>query len=411
MTTSSVPFFSVVVPTFNRSKLLPFAIRSVLGQTFRDLELIICDNFSEDDTREVVARFTDKRVRYVRAPQHFVIADNFEFALSHARGTLVIVLSDDDVLIPTALERFVEESICHSSDFLFSDVAEYRDATFLGHGRNTLTCYPFTGMARQVDPSDFLAPLFNFEPKFNMHPSAFVFSRALALSIVQKVGRFFQTNGVEYYAWPLAAASARRLVYIGAPLVICGRTGSSWGTNLVLANPGKKRIEKFIADVDHNRKHAPLNNFSFCNLMAEGMLTAKHLLPHELSPYHFNEKNYLRRTFGELTRRRRMGVDVSKELHELLGYATKYPAILEELTAPQRRRSVRSIIATLGARRLWHRILEMQQIRRDAKKVRAGNVQSSFWISGKDFGFRDILGGAGFLDRLLSSPSARAAAK
>jgi glycosyltransferase involved in cell wall biosynthesis len=408
--TTSAPFFSLVVPTFNRSAILPFAIRSVLGQTFGDLELVVCDNFSEDGTREVVSQFKDQRLRYIRTPRHFVIADNFEFALSHATGKLVLVLSDDDVLISTALERFFEESIRHSSDLLFSNVAEYRDSTFPGQGRNTLCCPPFTGAARAVEKAEFLEPLFDFQPKFNMHPSAFAFSRELALSIIQKVGRFFRTNGVEYYAWPLAAVSAREIVFVDAPLIICGRTGKSWGTNLVLANPGKKQIDELVADVDHERRHAPLNNFSFCNLMAEGMLTAKHLLPQELAPYRFNEINYLRNTFRELERRRRLGVDVSDELTDLQQYAIRYPALLDELTAT-RSRSLRSVVGDLGARGVWHRLMEFRRMRRDAKNVRAGHVQSSFCVSGSDFGFRDIVGCAAFLGEVITSPTADLADK
>src|SRR5262245_10918139 len=101
-----LPFFSIVIPTFNRSNLFPYAVQSILKQTFEDFEIIICDNCSLDETSRVARQFTDPRVKYVQTPRHFVIADNWEFARSHATGKLIMMLSDDDVLVSTALERF-----------------------------------------------------------------------------------------------------------------------------------------------------------------------------------------------------------------------------------------------------------------------------------------------------------------
>ena len=49
-----MPFFSVVIPTFNQCNFLEKAIKSVLEQTFRDFEIIIIDNFSTDNTRKII---------------------------------------------------------------------------------------------------------------------------------------------------------------------------------------------------------------------------------------------------------------------------------------------------------------------------------------------------------------------
>ena len=59
-----MPFFSVIIATFNRSSFLCKAIDSVLQQTFRDFELLIIDDGSTDDTSEVVKRFNDSRIKY-----------------------------------------------------------------------------------------------------------------------------------------------------------------------------------------------------------------------------------------------------------------------------------------------------------------------------------------------------------
>ena len=400
------PAFSIVIPTFNRSDLYPYAVKSILRQSFRDFEIIVSDNCSEDDTAEVAKQFTDSRVRYVRTPRHFVIADAWEFARRHASGRLVMMLSDDDALLGGALARFHEESQRYGADFLFCRPATYRDGSFLGAERNSVHCPAFTGRSRLVDVDEFIRPLFLFRHKFDMHPSAFMFAKEIADTVERRTGRFFWTNGVEYSAWPIAATFSQHMAYIDAPLVILGRTAKSWGTNIALCNPGKERIKAFIDDVDHRRNHAPLNNFTMCNLIAEGMLTAKDLFPKEFESYAFDEAHYLRRTMAELRNRERIGVDVSAEIENLLGYAAKYPSLMEEFTAKEPcnqnhvRQQLSSVASKMGARTLQHWF----ERRRQAREVRNGKVGCGFQVAGEDFGFDNILDCAEFLTRILEPP-------
>ena len=102
------PLFSVVIPTYNRCDLVEGAVRSVLRQTCDDLEVVVSDNCSDDDTEAVVRGFQDTRVRYVRTAAHTPIADSWESARSQARGALIMMLSDDDALVPGALARFAD---------------------------------------------------------------------------------------------------------------------------------------------------------------------------------------------------------------------------------------------------------------------------------------------------------------
>lgn len=401
----TTPFFSIAIPTFNRSDLFPHAIQSILKQTFQDFEIIVSDNCSVDDTPRVAKQFEDPRVRYVRTPQHFTIADNWEFARSHAVGQLILMLSDDDALLPAALERLAYESRRHHADFLFCKPAYYRDLSYPGPDRNSLDCPSFSGTSRVVQAEEFIRPLFLFRQQFDMHPSAFVFAKTMADLVVTRTGRFFWTNGVEYSAWPIATIFSNKIVHIDAPLVIVGRTGKSWGSNIALCNPGKERIKQLIDDVDHERKHAPLNNFTMCNLMAEGMLTAKSLFPEEFESYEFDELEYLRKTLAELRDRQALGVDVSTEMDDLGRYAAKYPDFgpieLPAISLATKRlaRRLRSGIANLGVRTLRRRLRASQL----ARRLERGRVQSGFGAYGEDFGFVDVLGCTEFLTRVLNT--------
>ena len=60
------PTVSVIIPTYNRANLVGEAIKSVLKQTYQDFEIIIVDDGSTDNTKEVIRDFKDKRVNYVK---------------------------------------------------------------------------------------------------------------------------------------------------------------------------------------------------------------------------------------------------------------------------------------------------------------------------------------------------------
>ncbi len=101
------PAVSVVLPTYNRAHTLDRAVGSVLGQTFGDLELIIVDDGSTDDTGAVVSGFNDPRIRYVR---HDVnrganVARNTGIKLS--RGEYLAFQDSDDEWLPEKLARQV----------------------------------------------------------------------------------------------------------------------------------------------------------------------------------------------------------------------------------------------------------------------------------------------------------------
>jgi glycosyltransferase involved in cell wall biosynthesis len=340
---SREPLFSVVIPTYNRAELVRHAIQSVLAQSLADVEVVVSDNCSTDGTPDVVGGFSDARVRYVRTESHVTIPDSWEFGRSHARGRLVLMLSDDDALTSRALEILGQRHAEYGADFLFCTPAEYRDSSWTDDTRNTLMWPAFSGVSSPVQPATFIESLFSFKPRFNMHPSAFVFSRDIAAKVVAERGRFFKTTGVEYYAWPIAAAAAAAMVHVDAPLIVVGRTAKSWGTNMVLRNPGAAMIEKFASDVKRDKGLAPLTNLTFANLMMEGMLTAKADFPDLLGRYSVDEVGYLRRTQRDLQDRARQGVDVTAETQALRAYVAERPALSVALRPSLRARGAAAL--------------------------------------------------------------------
>ncbi|MGE5522727.1 MAG: glycosyltransferase family 2 protein [Rhodospirillaceae bacterium] len=87
---------SVVIPTWNRAAILGSAIRSALNQSWPPLEVLVCDDGSTDDTREVVARIADARVRWIPGARGGRPAIPRNRGLLEARGEWIAFLDSDD---------------------------------------------------------------------------------------------------------------------------------------------------------------------------------------------------------------------------------------------------------------------------------------------------------------------------
>ena len=100
---AGAPEVSVVVPTHDRADLLPRLLRSILGQQGVDLELIVVDDGSSDDTPAVLAGCADPRLRVLRHPTARGVAAARNLGTEHARGRWVAWCDDDDVWAPDKL--------------------------------------------------------------------------------------------------------------------------------------------------------------------------------------------------------------------------------------------------------------------------------------------------------------------
>jgi glycosyltransferase involved in cell wall biosynthesis len=97
------PMISVVVPTRERCHTLVHTLQTCADQDYENCEILVSDNYSQDDTQAVVASVRDKRIRYVNTGRRLSMSHNWEFALSLVRGDYVTYVGDDDALLPGAL--------------------------------------------------------------------------------------------------------------------------------------------------------------------------------------------------------------------------------------------------------------------------------------------------------------------
>jgi glycosyltransferase involved in cell wall biosynthesis len=101
------PFFTVIIPVFNRAELLREAIASVLAQSCQDFEIVVVDDGSSDNPAATVARFADPRIRFFRQPNQGGGAARNR-AIDEARGRFIAPLDSDDIFLPHHLAAMQE---------------------------------------------------------------------------------------------------------------------------------------------------------------------------------------------------------------------------------------------------------------------------------------------------------------
>ena len=99
------PLVSVITITRNRGNLLDRCIASVLGQTYNNIEYIIVDGASDDNTDEVVASFKDNRLHYIKLETNWPIVDTINHGVEVSKGQFITFLDSDDEYVSSKIEK------------------------------------------------------------------------------------------------------------------------------------------------------------------------------------------------------------------------------------------------------------------------------------------------------------------
>jgi glycosyltransferase involved in cell wall biosynthesis len=126
---SHTPFFSVIIPTYNREKSIVEAVESVLSQTFEDFELLVIDDGSTDGTADLLKPISerDSRLRYIfqENAERSAARNN---GIDQSKGQYLCFLDSDDIYLPEHLEKFhktITEHGCPVAYFLSNAIMEF----------------------------------------------------------------------------------------------------------------------------------------------------------------------------------------------------------------------------------------------------------------------------------------------
>ncbi|MFH1309188.1 MAG: glycosyltransferase family 2 protein [Candidatus Omnitrophota bacterium] len=123
---SKCPFVTVITVVKNQKETLEQTIKSVLTQSYLNIEYIIVDGASTDGTLEIIKQFDDKINLWISEPDYGP-SDAFNKAVSMAQGDFIFWLSSDDWIDPDFMEIVVQMLLKSSVDFVFGDMVMYKN--------------------------------------------------------------------------------------------------------------------------------------------------------------------------------------------------------------------------------------------------------------------------------------------
>lgn len=207
------PLVSVIIPTYNRASLVVGAVESVLNQTWRDLELILVDDGSTDNTREVLNPYIS-RIHYLHQSNKGKSAA-LNLGLRAAHGEWIAVLDSDDSWTTQKLDRQFQALEKFKNGFCFTDIVTTGDPTIAGTAferRRKQFDRPFGTITNAVDYV--LTP-----------PHAIYIQTALVRSdILTGAGGFDEDLYVEDTDAIFRIALKTDFTYVNEPLVCVDRT-------------------------------------------------------------------------------------------------------------------------------------------------------------------------------------------
>lgn len=225
----SQPKFSVVVPTRFGHATLPATLSTCVDQDFDDYDIVVVDNASLPETRKVVESFASDRVRYFRHDEPLAMTENWNRALSYARGEWITFLGDDDALMPGALRKLDSAIKRHSVRSIRWSPAMYTWPDHLDPEHANKLSVPLMAGETIVATKDRLAAMATGMCSPNV-PS--IYYGLIHRSLVEDAlvtGPVFEGRIPDYYSATLFGALTTEFLEMREPLAIAGLSGKANG--------------------------------------------------------------------------------------------------------------------------------------------------------------------------------------
>jgi len=284
------PFISVIIPTRERADTLLFAIKTALDQNSDDYEVVVSDNFSQDNTKEVVDSFNDPRLVYVNSGRRLSMCDNYEFGLEHARGEYVIIIGDDDAIMPGAIDALLLTMKSNPSLVYYWSYSVY---TWPKNGKNASAYYvPYNHLPRKINLKKIAYRFIAVMRESGQLPSPYhgAVAKSILDTIRKQTGRVFHSTQPDLFtsfAIPVFVDTALNVGYI---VTVAGKSPKS-NSAIAYGRDGRAIYEKFLKEYGDYKIHRSLfpGIDLLANVIQDSILVAMDKFPQF---YHSIDFNY-----------------------------------------------------------------------------------------------------------------------
>jgi glycosyltransferase involved in cell wall biosynthesis len=307
------PLFTVIIPAKNRAKYLHHTLRTCMMQNYDHLEIIVSDDGSTDNTREVVedASRIDSRIRYISQGSGVGMRDNFEIVLRQVKLGYVIALGADDGLLPDGITGMCEVLRDTGMELLAWPAPLYSYPHVNGLN-GQLSIYHQRGQ-KIVDSHQFLSrQAKNLHYLSDIESPMFYVKGVTSTTLIDKVrsrsvdGRFYSCATPDGYSGIVLAGEVSHYAFSGKPFSIYGLSPTSQGLGYLSNDEqAKKASESFFQNVSSTPMHHELASQPYSPLITlmtvDYLLTARDLPGWAGSFPAINYRDVLLRGLKELT--------------------------------------------------------------------------------------------------------------
>jgi glycosyltransferase involved in cell wall biosynthesis len=274
----SLPKLTVIIPTLSRPDTLYFTLKTVLNQRYSNYSILVSDNFSNDNTRDVVESFKNNKINYINTGQRLSMSHHWEFALAQVEDGYVTVLGDDDGMLPNALDKVAAIINRHQLP-----AVGWRFGNFNWAGLPPHFMIPMANYYRIVDSSTEIKKIFErsiyHTIEFPSLYGGFIDVALLKQIRQQQGGKFFHSRIPDFFSGAMVAASVKQYIRLEFPITINATSRHSAG----FATINKSNDQKAFVDLQtaHNIPFHKKLIFIRSNAVpiAEAMLQVAELKP------------------------------------------------------------------------------------------------------------------------------------
>lgn len=266
------PKLSVVIPTKDRADTLLHTLRTVTKQNYKNLEIIISDNASLDNTKEIVMSYTDERIKYNNTRIRLGMSENWEYGLSLVTGDYVMFLGDDDGLLPEACKDVAALIKSTGTEAIIWNKPNYTwPSVNLMPNRLDLKCsYDLIEMRGNI----ILKAVASGKTSYGRLPV--LYSGFVSTDIIRKIknvsNNFFNSVTPDVYSGIVLAHELETYLYSMRPFSI---NGGSEHSNGISSKLDSKKAKVFFEESNLEiHKKIPLINGSIQSCIAESFLQA-----------------------------------------------------------------------------------------------------------------------------------------
>jgi glycosyltransferase involved in cell wall biosynthesis len=329
--------FTIIITTRDRCDTLFFTLKTCLDIDYDNFEILVSDNCSVDDTKNVVEKFNSKKIRYVNTNKKVSMTENWEFAVSHVKDGFITIIGDDDGFLKNSLTQANSLIKKTNTKALVWKKIEYCWPNHIYPSLRGYLSIPLSNNFIEMSSAKSLDEFYKMKMGYNQLPCIYnsfiskdVISNALNNS---KNGFLFNSRSPDVYSAVVFSLFTDKYIYTETPLSVNGASKHSNGTAQRFKQ--KKATEAELFNKENEESVRISSFFKYPQgLVATEQLNAliqlKKNYPILLTDRKIDMRKFLRAIANEYSMMSRKTLSYSNSLNELLEYS-KNEGIKEEI--------------------------------------------------------------------------------